>query len=279
MKFNFFKKAANAVKEVVAPVNTAEVIEAIHNEFDTAADRALEEAMFILSQEGMDCLKKEKCELMEKFGFTGTNQVKQLRERVKIDETAKSKAEIINRYKTNYPQYKFIFKEQVKEICEKYGLICGTANMYKGDIPLKNLKEMEAFKVAERDEYFLMNYSSLMVSSPLAVLNWAPPVISKEQHYKNTKGYFTAKMVYTGDNSDYELITTYHEPTRINYRADDIPFFICAPKKEMDLTGYKLDGVFVKKEWPDPIVLHYVKDGFLIVTKWGIEGDDPILQK
>ena len=26
-----------------------------------------------------------------------------------------------------------------------------------------------------------------------------------------------------------------------------------------------------------PIVLHWVKEGFLIVSKWGLEGNDPAL--
>ena len=31
------------------------------------------------------------------------------------------------------------------------------------------------------------------------------------------------------------------------------------------------------KDVPDPIVLHFMTDGYLIVSKWGIEGEDPSL--
>jgi hypothetical protein len=269
MKFNFSKKAANIIKEVVAPVNTAEVIEAIHNEFDTAADRALEQAMFILSQGGVDSLKKEKATLMEKFGFTGTKQVQEVRDRDFIDSNAKMRADIVAKYKNKYPQYKFIFREQVNEICEKYGLICGEASMYKGDIPLKNLKEIEAFEVSDEDRYKLWNHFSSWSTPTSAVLRagGGSNVISLAEEKRKEE---QEKTEISLGNIHISMDRGYGTP---------IPFFICAPKKDMNLEGYKLDGVFVKKEWPDPIVLHYVKDGFLIVTKWGIEGDDPMLQK
>jgi hypothetical protein len=56
-----------------------------------------------------------------------------------------------------------------------------------------------------------------------------------------------------------------------------VPFFICAPKKDMSAEGMKLTGSFLTKDLPDPIVLHFVKDGFLVVSKWGLEGEDASL--
>jgi hypothetical protein len=59
--------------------------------------------------------------------------------------------------------------------------------------------------------------------------------------------------------------------------------FIAAPKDHFDLTGLTFDkkkGYFqttiqVKK---DPIVFRYVKGGIQVLTKWGLEADDPALQ-
>jgi len=254
MKLNLFKKIKSEIKEVLAPQNTEEIIAAIHNEFDTAADRALSEAMFILSNDGMDSLKREKAALMEKFGFVSTSQVKEVNEKIRIDENAKKKAEIVNKYKEKYPKYKFIFRDQIQEICEKYGLVCGEGRLYKGDIPLKNLKEIEAFKIDDEDRYSLIsyNYNSRPNVSIILLAEAGSNVLTNlnEQELKNTlHGYCSVEL---------------------------IPFFICAPKKDMNLENHKLNGVFATT--PDPIVLHYVKDGFLIVTKWGIEGDDEMLK-
>ncbi|ULT44109.1 hypothetical protein KRR40_12535 [Niabella defluvii] len=50
-----------------------------------------------------------------------------------------------------YPNYKFITREEVNRLCEKYGLIFGRADKYTGDIPEKNLLEIEAFYVNNED--------------------------------------------------------------------------------------------------------------------------------
>lgn len=262
-----FKRVKQTISSI--GVSTEEQIAAIHNEFDTAADRALEEAMFILSQGGVDSLKKEKAGLMEKFGFTGTKQVKEVRNQDFIDSRARMNADIVAKYKNKYPQYKFIFREQVQEICEKYGLICGVSSMYEGDIPLKNLKEIDEFNVSDGDRYCLWNHSSTWSVDVSAVLltSGGPNVIS----------YETERKVKESDNNTSLTLT---ERSYLSHgHSTKIPFFICAPKSDMNTKEYKMKGVFAYRETPDPIVLHYVKDGFLIVTKWGIEGDDPMLQK
>jgi hypothetical protein len=217
--------------------------------------------MFILSQEGVNAIKKEKAKLMQDLGFVNAGNVEEVRAQEYKRSSAELNANIVNKYKQKYPQYKFIFKDQVREICKKYGLLCGEASLYKGDIPLKNLKEIEEFKVSDEDKYYMLYYSTIRAIDVNRVLqddftsveSFADLAEKKrrEQKIKGTMSYYEYTM--------------------------RIPFFICAPKSDMKIEGYKTEGVFLKREIPDPIVLHYVKDGFLIVTKWGIEGDDPIV--
>jgi hypothetical protein len=59
-----------------------------------------------------------------------------------------------------------------------------------------------------------------------------------------------------------------------NYYISKLPLFICAPIKDMNTQGYKKEGVFLMREIPDPIVLHPMLDGCLIVSKWGLGSDD-----
>lgn len=282
MKLNIFKKVANEVKEIVSPTNPSEVIDAIHNEFDTAADRALEEAMFILSQEGVNAIKKEKAKLMQALGFVNAGNVEEVRAQEYKRSSAELNANIVNKYKQKYSQYKFIFKDQVRKICKKYGLLCGKASLYKGDIPLKNLKEIESFKVQPADRYYLKQYNWQWGNNTVEnLLTGSPSVISEEEHTRNRGGFeYVAVGPKDSTVSAYmeclEVQTRYLR-SKVDYTVEEIPFFICAPKSDMKIEGYKTEGVFLKREIPDPIVLHYVKDGFLIVTKWGIEGDDPIV--
>jgi hypothetical protein len=56
-------------------------------------------------------------------------------------------------------------------------------------------------------------------------------------------------------------------------------FAICAPLKDMDVRGMRLDGVELKKvQPPDPVVLCKVPQGFIIVTAWGPEADDELVK-
>lgn len=229
----FRKQVATQVQEIVNPVPVAEKIRRIHNAFDIAGESALREANNILEQKADDELIK-KAELLKSLGFTATAEVLSLNEKIKVLDEAKQKAAIIAKYSEKYPQYKFILKEQVSEICEKYGLVCGEANLYKGTIPDKNIQEIANFKVLPEDTYY--EYRSFGHRT----------VVSGRHTYDRGNGYKK-------------------------------PFYICAPKKDMNMNGKKESGVFLVDDIPDPIVLHWLVDGYLIVSKWGLEGQDPTL--
>ncbi len=72
-----------------------------------------------------------------------------------------------------------------------------------------------------------------------------------------------------GDCPDYRVY--------FNSNYTKVPLYICAPKADMNIEGKIMKGVFATNPVPDPIVLHYVDDGFLILSKWGLEGQDPML--
>lgn len=54
-------------------------------------------------------------------------------------------------FRHNYPQNKFITVEEVSDLCEKYNLIHGASSNFIGDIPEKNLAEIENFKLRMED--------------------------------------------------------------------------------------------------------------------------------
>jgi hypothetical protein len=76
------------------------------------------------------------------------------------------------------------------------------------------------------------------------------------------------------DKTDMITITM----TPFSTITDKIGLFIAADKSLFDLKGLKKNGYgFFRKKTVDPIVFHYVKGGVLIISKWGMEANDPEL--
>lgn len=265
IKIPFLSKKA---KEVFQPSQTtAEVIEQIHHEFNTAGENLLKEALEIINSAPI--LDAEKTKRLEQLGFRQTAEVVKFREIESTKLKAAELAKIVEDYSFRYPNHKFITEEAVKRICEKYNLVCAEVSRYKGFVPDKNLREIEAFKIQDKDRLYeqrIVGYSS----------RWS--IISREQYVKETKPkerepnpldsfdsiarYMLSERDLQNRNSGY----SYEELTEL---------MICAPSKDMDLTdadviGYKV----VKREVPGPVVLRRVMHGYLILTAWGDEASD-----
>lgn len=257
--FNPFKSKNEAPQSR----ETVAVIEEIHNAFDIAADQALAEANAILSRE-FSPKEEELGKDLLRLGFTKVPLAEKVSSKVEDDTKAKKRADTVQKYQQKYPQYKFIFLDQVIAICEKYGLVFGTSEQYKGDIPAKNIKEISKFEVLPEDKYYHRQ--------DLIIWGGGEGVVDSIRYNREWAFYSTEKLKCRGiqelEGSFFDK-TTHFKP---------VPFLICAPKNDMliDKTT-KQEGVFLTKEYPDPIVLHYVKDGFLVASKWGIEGEDPAL--
>lgn len=254
---------------------TEVTIQEIHNRFERAANTALEEAKNILAQPIP--VDEEKAQLMHALGFSGTKDAKILEEDKKQKSEAEIRAKTVMKYQQIYPHLKFIFIDQVKEICEKYGLVCGTINLYKGDIPMKNLQEIEGFSLKPQHIYSRFN------SSYTGIRDWSNELDNRYSSLTQPLDYvlkeyidepvqkvhkFAGKNAYAINDKDY------------NKRDNHFyPFFICAPKTDMNMENKKVAGFFVQNEVPDPIVLYPqpLDMGFLVVSKWGLEASDPIV--
>jgi hypothetical protein len=235
--FNFIKRAVNA----------KETIEKIHNDFDTAGEKLLAEAKEILS----DAKSADKGERLKKLGFgSSVSSVKA------ADYAAKKElAALIEYYNVYYPNNKFITEKMVVEICKKYGLICGSSHSYKGDVPLKNLNEMESFKLREEDMRRI-DYSTYSHDPATGRIFYDP----------NGKYYGAYCVGVWGHHFETK-------PKEETHHFEKGSFKICAPSNDFEMSNSVLKGVFLI---PDPIVLQPIKGGYLIVTKWGLEANDEI---
>lgn len=244
--FNLFKKKEELVLERPNTKNYPKEVLEIHHEFEIASEKLLESDYEIINSQPI--VNTSKVERLKLFGF---NQVKEVKESVKVIEATKlfkEQIELVQYYKQNYPFNKFITEEQVKEICHKYNLVCGDVERFRGFVPNKNLKEIESFKI--NDEDCLKKISSIST-------------------------YGLDKGTIYDDKGEKAFRWT----NIFNKIENKIPLQICAPVKDMDISGLELvEGYKLQKQHiPDPIVLQPVKGGYLIITAWGDEASDPLV--
>lgn len=254
--FKFLKKKAQeAPKQTITSIRLEEVITSkyptevlqIHHEFDIASERLLIEANSIIKE--AETKDVDKVERLEKLGFKQVAQVTQIKPLLEKAKLSKEQTELVAYYSFNYPNNKFITEEQVKTICHKYNLVCGDVSRFKGFVPEKNLKEIESFKLKENDSYVeIRNYG-----------------------YKD-------EITFISKN-EYEQSIKYGVSAYRRYSRSGLPLQICAPVKDMDISGLELvEGYKLqKKHIPDPVVLQPVKGGYLILTAWGDEASDELV--
>lgn len=289
---NWFKKEKKV--EVVAqpaiamPEKTAvknnypAVVEEIHREFHSAGDVLLVEAQEILKKaQGTEI---EKGKRMLSLGFKQAQQAEETGKILHKAAASKEVAELVRYYQVNYPNNKFITEEQVQAICFKYNLICGEVGRYKGFVPEKNLKEVEAFRakdgdvpsllfdvVCDRvklpsnqiDDSFLTEYGKSYFSRGVG-LNYAYITACTGRVELGSTSLFGEKCTIFNGNTFVKII---------NKEVHELQ--ICAPVKDMDLTGMTIvDGYKMIKHIPDSVVLQHVKGGYLILTAWGDEASD-----
>lgn len=144
----YFTKTQNKKSE-------QEIIEEIHNEFDTAPDRLLEQTIEKINENESSKILltseiENNAERLKKIGFINNPLVNKLEDikfkNSKKDEVIKMQTEEANTikyYSETYPFIKFLTEVELDRICDKYGLIYAPVNHYKESVPTKNLEEIE----------------------------------------------------------------------------------------------------------------------------------------
>lgn len=224
------------------------IIMQIHKEFETSADKLLQQALEHVNGT-KHVLSKEKSSLLKKHGFRMTKEVLEQNKIDKEEALSKSQIEIITYYKQNYPFNKFIFPDQVKAICEKYNLVFGNVSSYKGFVPEKNIKEIDNFKLKEGD----VAYYKMFLGG-----------------WRESKESITKK--------EYDDAMFNNIRRNMYHYSKDEELMICAPIHDMNTNDMKIEDGY-KLVPLDPVVLQPVRGGgFLVLTAWGDESKDPIIQ-
>lgn len=214
-------------------------IQEVHHAVDMSSDKALAEARKILFE--IEQKNISKAERLLKLGFKSLEQVKELHElRIKQlqFETVKK---LIEENTKLFPFNKFITKEECNSVCEKYNLYIGAVSWFKGFVPERNLAEMERF---------VENHNTA-------------------RYWKCEKGKaYSAYDITTKEEYENQL-------PGFTYGMENPEFKIMAPDSQFYYTpGMRKVG---REIIDDPIVLHEVKGGYIVVTAWGDEASDPVI--
>jgi hypothetical protein len=251
----------------VAVAEYPQIVYDIHHEFENAGELLLQEANKTLAE--CAAKDKEKGKRLLALGFKQVPQAVQVTEVERQEKEAELIAKCITDYAMRYPNNKFITDDAVTRICEKYDLVCGEIGRFKGFVPEAKLKMIESFKVKIED---LVKYAitrrEVDVSSEYG--DFESKIIGTYPEYINSRAY---AYVQHAIPSLYRGNGTAGEFDRVVKHDNSLQ--ICAPQKDMDTTGMRIENRRLVREIPDPVVLQPVKGGYLIVCAWGDEASDP----
>jgi hypothetical protein len=225
-------------------------IEKIHNEFNIAGNVLLTEALMLIN--ASKSINDSKLNRLKDIGFELSKDIKEAQRIINNKAISEKLALTIEYYKNKYPLYKYITLEKIKEICKKYGLIYASVKRYTGFVPEKNLNEIEKFNIHIEDIKF---------TGQRRIINTVENIIAE------------CKTLNLSEDQTYIKILS------AGY-IDNNEFIIAAPSSQFNISDREeiKDYTIVKKVVPDPVVFKEVKDGYLIVTAWGKESEDPIIK-
>jgi uncharacterized protein YdhG (YjbR/CyaY superfamily) len=257
----FSKVTEKEVKElkIITPIKTEEeIIQEIHDSFDTAQDRLLQSALNVLEDPEISNWE-DTIKLAQRYQAIGFNNIPISKKAVRVENKIKfsrEQAERIIYYKNTYPFLKFLTTEELDSICKKYDLIHASVEKYINNVPEKNLIDIEnAQPLKDSDVYDLYSKNR-----------------AKEAKDRLSEIYTEVKIHHT----DFRIIDSLQRQSQDNEK--NTMLYIAAPKSHFNLDGMVKDGEFgYKQEVKDPIVFRYVKGGIQVLTKWGLEASDPSL--
>ncbi len=320
--FTVFKKKPTVESEVAVYETPhlsedQKLIDEIHNEFDTAPQRILDQALEIINKESevkveLQSKIMEKALRLKTLGFEKNALVHNLthteREIKKSEGLIDMNAEMAHRvkyYTSKYPFLKFLPETELDRICDKYGLVYAQVKHYKMPVPEKNLQEIEnAQRLNPSDEQknivtyqFVNKYESGRDDFNKLVKLFGGDTFTEEQlkeiHIKYFGGLNQHRLSdtfwYYGHQAERgkisnPVISKGFIADAIETTYDRTGLFIAAPKEHFDLSGLTFDkkkGYYQTKTVriiKDPIVFRYVKGGIQVLSKWGLEAEDPALQ-
>jgi hypothetical protein len=311
------KQEATLVPDVSSVSEDEKLIAQIHNEFDTAPERILQQAMEIINRESdakveLESKIGDKALRLKALGFEKNGLVHNLNE-TQITITVKEHvinmnskmAHTVSYYSQTYPFLKFLPETELDRICDKYGLVYAPVKHYKMPVPEKNLHEIENAQPLKPDDAqkqlvtykFEPNWDKNIGPFNRLVKLFGGDTFTEDElveihatyfgkvgrHRLSDTFWYYGYLASRGEIANPVIQEAFLcNATETTY--DRTGLFIAAPKEHFDLTGLTFDekkGYYHAKTVrivKDPIVFRYVKGGIQVLSKWGLEAEDPALQ-
>lgn len=254
------------------------------------------ESMFLNKTHDISSFK-EKGTFLSKVGFENSIATR-------IYNGVTNAHHLINEYKLVYPTYKFILQPQLERVLEKYNLYQRDCKHFMGDIPEKNVRDIQNFKV--RFDDFSKDLSNIMLSKDAMdiqsylmkikndssyyrdrdLLKFLPSIESFMNRYLKPHYYSSDSLVKTKIEIDIIIEALDSLKQLRGNKSKYSPLTICAVESlfnEDAWFGGKQRIIGKKEIEPksqvdlDPIVLFEVEGGYLIVTAWGDEANDELI--
>ncbi len=260
--------------------STKEVIEQIHKEFNTAGDLLLAQANEILNDHTNAEILNKGLKLQH-LGFVSAQTTKESAELQVVREKNAGVAKAVREFKMLYPNNKFISAEDVQRICKKYNLFQGPVEAFKAHVPDKNMEEIAQF--SSKNNIFGYKFKSVQFRYESDRRDHGKEVAKFLQHYifSNQSEYDAREVI--GQNTSCSTTVP-----RDAYGVSKLT--ICAPEKDFTTKGLNRNWLTRTIESatkitvsvaPDPVVLYPVAyqgvSGYIIVTAWGDEANDPLI--
>lgn len=273
-----FNKLFSSSKTVeLSETSIEDVVKEIHNKVDWYAlyTKNVDEETLNNKLETVEKIKKETFDYLqrrEKAGFSlSKNQLEEkkikqkelivLEEQIAEIKTEKQERQLINELRIKYPFSKFIHRKDADEICKKYNLALGWTIHYIGELPEKNLTEIEQYKKPEEAlEIGMFERLDWKDDKRYKLIEFGAVEKIKDDDYSTQ---FKGKPYWI-----YSSYSDYLKVTPVN------TFMIVCPEKDLTQTINHVEKTLFPPK--DPIVLYPVKSENIlqVVTKWGLEASD-----
>lgn len=253
------------------------------------------ESMFLNKNHDINSFKK-KGNFLQTIGFTNSIATR-------IYNGVTDAQHLINEYKLVYPNYKFILQAQLERVLEKYNLYQRDCQYFMGDIPEKNIKDIQNFKVRIDDfsddlREMMLGENTINAYKYLSEIKAGrgDTIYSHFIEFLPSMEKFMSNRIelysYNQNSSvkpkiDVDIVIEALDSFKqLGGNKDYSPLTICAVESLFNEDAWKegKQRIIGKKEIEpksqvdlDPIVLFEVKGGYLIVTAWGDESNDELI--
>lgn len=205
---------------------------------------------------------KAKSEFLTHIGFSNSIATKVYKDLTSGDALPQMYAE---KYKG---QFLFIYESQLERLVEKYNLYVRPLEFYAGDIPEKNIKEMQKFHFSiddvttDRQYQYHNGFTTISLKDVLVKYEERADLVPFQQVSRPIMDY---KPFFLRDKIEIAAVKDLFLPKAFEKSQSRI-----ISKQEIDAT-MQVDT--------DPIVMLKVPKGRIIITAWGDEANDEILAR